>query len=259
MIAIGIIVDMELVYGPVKSLRYGSTLGINLLGPSKVCSYNCVYCHLGPTELTMNKIRKDYVFPTLDKIKAAFRVYNKKSVTSNAIVISGNGEPTLYPQFEEAVQLILELRNEHMPGTKVICLSSGAHLDSKKVVSGLNLLDERVIKVDAGSDNLLQKINAPLVRINMSKFLSGVRKLNDCVVQALFVDGEVTNTSQESLDEWIEVIGMIKPKSIQLCTLTRPGFNPAIRAVEDDVLYGIAFKLKKRTSLESHVFTAQKA
>jgi len=157
------------------------------------------------------------------------------------------------------VQLILELRNEHMPGTKVVCLSNGAHLDSKKVVSGMNLLDERVIKVDAGSDMLMQKINDPLVRINMAKFLSGVRKLNDCVVQSLFVDGEPSNSAPEFLDEWMEIIGMVKPKFVQLCTLTRPGFSTGVRAVEDDVLYGIAFKLKKRTGLESQVFVAQKA
>jgi wyosine [tRNA(Phe)-imidazoG37] synthetase (radical SAM superfamily) len=206
----------------------------------------------------MNKIRKDYEFPQLEQIKLSFREYVKKTVPTDHIVISGNGEPTLYPQFEEAVQLVLELRNEHMPQTKVICLSNGAHLDAKKVISGMNLLDERVIKVDAGSDGLMQKVNDPLVRINMAKFLSGVRKLRDCTVQALFVDGENGNANPELLDDWMEVIGMIKPKAVQLCTLTRPGFNPNVRAVEDDVLYGIAFKLKKRTSLESQVFVAQK-
>ena len=51
---------------------------------------------------------------------------------------------------------------------------------------------------------------------------------------------------------------MIKPKNVQLCTLTRPGFIPGVRAVSDDILDGIAFKLKKRTGLESHVFVAQK-
>ena len=250
---------MDLIYGPILSLRYGSTLGVNLLGQSKVCSYNCVYCHLGATELTMNKIRKDYEFPTLEQIKEAFRAYNKKSVSSQAIVISGNGEPTLYPQFEEAVQLLIELRNEHIPGTKLIALSNGAHLDSKKVVNGMNLLDERVIKVDAGSDLLMQKINDPLVRINMAKFLSGVRKLKDCVIQSLFVEGGVSNAAPEVLDDWMEIVAMIKPKMVQLCTLTRPGFRGDIRAVEDDVLYGIAFKLKKRTGLESQVFVVQKS
>jgi wyosine [tRNA(Phe)-imidazoG37] synthetase (radical SAM superfamily) len=250
---------MDVVYGPIQSLRYGSTLGINLLGSAKVCSYNCVYCHLGPTELTMNKIRKHYEFPTLDQLQAGFREYNKKSVTCDAIVISGNGEPTLYPQFEEAVELIVNLRNEHLPGKKIVVLSNGAHLDSRKVIAGMNLLDERVIKVDAGGDAIMQKVNDPLVRINMAKFLVGIRKLSDCIVQALFVSGEINNATTELIDEWMEVIGMIKPKSVQLCTLTRPGFNPAIRAVEDDVLYGIAFKLKKRTGLESQVFVTQKS
>src|SRR5271163_4034047 len=97
---------MDLIYGPVKSQRFGSTLGVNLLGATKVCSYNCVYCDLGPTEMTMNKVRKDYEFPTLDALTAAFREYVKKSVPTDAIVVSGNGEPTLYPQFDEAIQLL---------------------------------------------------------------------------------------------------------------------------------------------------------
>lgn len=249
---------MELIYGPVTSLRYGSTLGVNLLGAEKVCSYNCVYCHLGATQLTMNKVRKDYEFPSLESIKTAFREYIKKSVRTDAIVISGNGEPTLYPQFEEAAQMLVELRNEHIPGTKLVVLSNGAHLDNKKVIQGMNLLDERVIKLDAGNDGLMQRINDPLVRINMTKFLSSLRKLSDCTVQALFVQGEITNTSPEALEEWIEVVGMIKPKNVQICTITRPGFRPEFRAVDDDTLYGIAFKLKKRTGLEAQVFVANK-
>jgi wyosine [tRNA(Phe)-imidazoG37] synthetase (radical SAM superfamily) len=249
---------MKLVYGPVTSLRFGSTLGINLLGATKICSYNCTYCHLGPTEITMNKIRKDYEFPALAAVQTEFREFIKQSVTIDAVVISGNGEPTLHPEFDEAARLLGELRDEHLPERKLIVLSNGAHLDSKKVVNGLNLLDERVIKVDAGSDTLLQKLNDPLVRINMAKFLNGIAKLKDCVVQSLFVEGEGANTATEAIDEWMEVIGMIKPKSVQLCTLSRPGWKASVRAVSDDVLDGISFKLKKRTGLESEVFPAQK-
>jgi wyosine [tRNA(Phe)-imidazoG37] synthetase (radical SAM superfamily) len=251
---------MDLVYGPVKSLRYGTTLGINLLGPEKVCSYNCVYCSLGPTLLTMNKVRKDYVFPSLEQIRAAFKAYIAKSVPMEAIVLSGNGEPTLYPDFEEAMKLIVELRQEHLPGAKIIVLSNGAHLDNKKVVAGLNLADERVIKVDAGNDTLLAKVNDPLIRINMAKFLSGVRKLKDVTVQSLFFTGDVDNSNADVLDEWIEVIGMIKPNVIQLTTLTRPTpVMPGLKGLDEDALYSIAFKLKKRTSLEASVFPASKS
>lgn len=250
---------MNIVYGPVQSLRYGSTLGVNLLGAEKVCSYNCIYCHLGPTTLTMNKIRKDYEFPSLDAIKEAFRTFIRQPVISDAIVVSGNGEPTLYSDFDDAMTTIVGLRDEHLPGKKIIVLSNGAHLDSKKVVAGLNLADERVIKIDAGNDVMLQKINDPLIRINMAKFLNGFRKLKDFSVQSLFFNGEVSNLGADVVDEWIEIIGMIKPKAVQICTLSRPSLtNPNLLPADEDALYSIAFKLKKRTTLEANVFSIQK-
>lgn len=246
---------MEIVYGPVQSLRYGSTVGVNLLGNEKVCSYNCVYCSLGPTLLTMNKVRKAYRFPTLEQLRENFRAYISRSVPMDNIVVSGNGEPTLYPDFDEAMKLVLELRQEHLPNAKVIVLSNGVHLDNKKVVNGLNMIDERVIKVDAGNDGLIEKINDPLVRFSMAKFLSGVRKLSDTVVQSLFFTGEIDNTQADMVDEWIEVIGMIKPKAIQLCTITRETpLMPGLKPLDEDTLYSIAFKLKKRTTLEATVF-----
>lgn len=250
---------MDLVYGPVTSLRYGTTLGINLLGGTKVCSYNCAYCSLGPTELTMNKIRKDYEFPSLELIKESFREYIKKSVPMEAIVVSGNGEPTLHHEFDQAMKMIAELRDEHLPGLKIIVLSNGAHLDNKKVINGLNSADERVIKLDVGNDALLGKVNAPLIRTNMTKLLSGIAKLKDCTTQSLFFTGDLDNTANEMIEEWIEVIGMIKPSGIQLCTLTRPSkSSPNLRPVDEDTLYSIAFRLKKRTSLEARVFGIQK-
>jgi len=35
-------------YGPVPSRRLGRSLGINNI-PPKICTYACVYCHLGKT------------------------------------------------------------------------------------------------------------------------------------------------------------------------------------------------------------------
>lgn len=250
---------MDIVYGPVHSQRFGTTVGINLLGAEKVCSYNCVYCDLGPTTLTMNKVRKDYKFPTAEEITKSFKEYIRRPVPTDAIVVSGYGEATLHDNFEELMRVICGLRDEHVPGKKVIVLTNGAHLDNKKVVTGLNLVDERVIKVDAGNDTYLQRVNAPLIRINMAKFLPGFRKLTDFAVQSMFFKGEIDNTSGDTLDEWIEVVGMIKPKEVQLCTLSRPSrVNPQLLAIDEDALYSIAFKLKKRTGLEARVFSVQK-
>jgi wyosine [tRNA(Phe)-imidazoG37] synthetase (radical SAM superfamily) len=40
-----------IVYGPVRSRRFGRSLGINLSPCGrKLCSFDCVYCHYGATE-----------------------------------------------------------------------------------------------------------------------------------------------------------------------------------------------------------------
>jgi hypothetical protein len=76
----------------------------------------------------------------------------------------------------------------------------------------------------------------------------------------MFFTGDIDNTAADVVEEWIEVIGMIKPKKIQLCTLTRPAPNgPGLKAVDEDSLYAVAFKLKKRTNLEASVFSVQQS
>lgn len=248
----------KIAYGPVQSLRYGLTLGVNILGDQKVCSFDCGYCDLGPTQMTLQHARKEYVFPNIDQIVSSVRdaVSELKSEVL-ALVVSGNGEPTLHPDFDEVIKALLPLRHEILLGRPLIVLTNGAHLDSKKVISGLNEADERVVKLDAGSDNSLKAINSPLVRTGIAKIIDGIKKLKDCHIQSMFVCGEADNTTPERIDEWIEVMGIIKPKSVQLMTLTRQPAQPGFLAVEEDVLYSIAHKLKKRTQLEANVYSAK--
>jgi wyosine [tRNA(Phe)-imidazoG37] synthetase (radical SAM superfamily) len=45
----------EIIYGPIKSRRLGSSLGVNLLPPNgKWCNFDCLYCECG-----FNKEGKD--------------------------------------------------------------------------------------------------------------------------------------------------------------------------------------------------------
>jgi len=246
---------MPLAYGPINSRRFGLSLGVNPLGPDKVCSFDCRYCDLGLSVMTMNKIRKELVFPARAEIVEAVRQELRKNHEGlSAITFSGNGEPTLHPEFEELVSDILVARNELAPQAKLIALSNGAHLDSKKVIVGMNKLDVRVLKLDAGSDKVMKALNAPLVRRNLSQLLTGFKKLNNCVIQAMFVKGAIDNTQNSDIDEWVELIGMIQPAGVQLLTVTRPPADSAILPVEEDLLYSIAFKLKKRTQLEAQIF-----
>jgi len=172
----------------------------------------------------------------------------------NAITISGNGEPTLHPEFLECVEAILAARNELMPETKVVVLSNGAHCDNRRVVHGLNLVDERMIKIDAGSENAFKRINKPLVRANLSKITSGARKLKDLVVQSLFVQGSVDNTAIEDIEEWLEIVGIVQPRLVHLTTISRVPAIPGLTKASEDTLYTIASRLKRKLQVECLVF-----
>jgi wyosine [tRNA(Phe)-imidazoG37] synthetase (radical SAM superfamily) len=249
---------MPLVYGPIESRRFGPSLGINCLGREKLCSFDCPYCDLERSEITMSRIRKETRFPDRSKIvNEAREALREHGETCNAITLSGNGEPTLYPEFEELVTDLKQVRLELAPKAKLVVLSNGAHLDSKKVIGGMNNVDVRAIKLDAGSDKVLKAVNAPLVRRNLAQFLEGIKKLDDCVIQSMFVTGSTDNTGSADVDEWVELIGMIKPVGVHLMTINRPPNTKTVRPVDDDSLYSIAFKLKKRTQIEAQVFSGK--
>jgi len=59
------------IYGPVDSRRLGRSLGINLSAIDyKVCSFNCVYCHYGRTEIKSLQTDRSSVPSAADVLKA---------------------------------------------------------------------------------------------------------------------------------------------------------------------------------------------
>ena len=250
---------MGLAYGPVLSRRLGRSLGINPLGDTKICSFDCTYCDLGPTEIKMNQLKTYEKFPKLDDIEEAVREALREQSHDEPVdwlTFAGHGEPTLYPEFPEAIERILQVRDELAPNAKVTVLSNGAHLESRKMISAMNRLDERMIKVDAGNEAVLKIINNPLIRAGLQKVISGSRSLDDCIVQSLFIKGddEVANSMDRYIEDWMEVVGIIKPKAVHLYTLRYVPSQPNLMPADEDLLYTIASKLKRRTMIEASVF-----
>src|SRR5579862_1037786 len=128
-------------YGPVKSRRLGSSLGVNILPFGvKVCSFNCNYCQCGWTTDTVDSAAlSKYRFPTVQEIGSGLRKalldLKAKGEKLDCITLAGNGEPTLHPDFLPVVKEVLSVRDEVMPGVRVDILSNAAHLDRAAVRS----------------------------------------------------------------------------------------------------------------------------
>ena len=102
----------EIVFGPIRSRRLGSSLGVNLLPlEGKLCNFDCVYCECG-----WNKDgRTGGNFPPLADIEAALEKKMSEAasegVAIDSITFSGNGEPTIHPDFPQVIDITLKLRD----------------------------------------------------------------------------------------------------------------------------------------------------
>ncbi len=247
----------SITYGPFPTRRKGFSLGINLLPAEyKLCNFNCIYCQCGWSRYTYQDIKKmGYDYPGLSEVKKeverTFINIKKGFLTKpNNIVISGNGEPTLYPELNESIDILIDLRDFYLPEVPISVLSDGTRLHLENVIKALNKIDERIIKLDAGSDELLQKVCIPLEDFSISYLLTHIRKLKDVIIQTCFVDGIVSNIMEDNIIKWLALLKEIKPRFVQIYSLDRIPPAPNLKKVPFVVLESIASRVRKETGIE---------
>lgn len=224
----GILFD-EIVFGPVKSRRFGISLGINLLPlHGKFCSFNCIYCECGLTD--DHKKEKPVLF-TAAEIKASlqsrFKALKAGGLNPDNITFAGNGEPTMHPEFETIVENTIQLRNEYFPKAKTTVLSNATRLDRPNVKRALLRIDNNVLKLDAGTNETFVAINRPTSPITIEKVIEELIAFDGkLVIQTMLIRGEVDgkyvdNTTEEELSLWLNYIQDINPKHVMLYPIDR--------------------------------------
>ena len=112
----------EIVYGPIHSRRLGVSLGMNLMPiDGKLCSFNCIYCECG-----FNQPMLHPVLPSRAQVREALKDkllrLQAEQITPDVITFSGNGEPTMHPEFEGIIEDTCALRDAYCPNAKVSVL-----------------------------------------------------------------------------------------------------------------------------------------
>ncbi|HEV3028018.1 MAG TPA: radical SAM protein [Planctomycetota bacterium] len=247
-------------YGPVKSRRLGASLGVNILPFGvKVCSFNCNYCQCGWTTDTVDpQALAKYAFPSArdvgDGLRKTLEGLKAKGEPLDCITLAGNGEPTLHPDFLAVVKAVLSARDEIMPGVRVDILSNAAHLDRPAVVEGLNLLDARYMKLDAGSEEQFLNMNSPVTEVGIWDVVQQLPKLKDFTIQAMFTHGRRDNTDSKSVIDWINIVKRVKPRSVQIYSVDRFPADKKITKVDRGLLDEIAQALTEQTGIPAEVF-----
>ena len=246
-----------ILYGPINSRRLGSSLGINLLATAyKPCSFNCLYCHYGWTKVHKRDVSSCLAdFPSVEQVKEALEErLSRNPDGADYITFSGNGEPCLHPEFDRMVEVALEARNKYAPKAKVAILSNSTCLDDERVMSGLKRLEVKIMKLDAGSEETLRKLNRPCSGIAFKDVMENLRKLDDIIIQSIFVEGRLDNTREEEVDRWIEKLSFTGPKEVQIYSIDRPSADEGLALVSKDRLRQIAKRAEELCGIPVKAF-----
>ncbi|MFW6019447.1 MAG: radical SAM protein [Bacteroidales bacterium] len=259
----GILYD-SIVYGPVKSRRFGISLGINVLPEdSKVCSFDCIYCEVGWNSNFRDKNStaqfhdRNAIYQSLTERLIDLK---ERHLTPDTITFSGNGEPTLHPEFSHIVEDIKIIRNKYVPNTKITVLSNSTTLNDASVFKTLNNIENNIMKLDAGSQSLFNLINQPAYNIHIKDIVENLKKFNGKLyIQTMFLRGihdgkQVDNTTAEEVKKWLAHIKAINPKGVLLYSIDRATPNHTIQKIQYDELEQIAGKVRE-LGIEAHSYS----
>ena len=215
----------ELVFGPIKSRRLGSSLGINISPEhGKLCNFDCIYCECG-----WNKDgRDDTRIPTPEELERALRSRLescvKDGIKLDSITFSGDGESTLHPQFPKMIDIALALRDEFYPSCRVSVLSNATNITNPLVVEALKRVDEPILKLDAPTAALAEIINKPQCVYDPAKVAEWMSVFNgNFTLQTIFIKSKEFDTSSpEVLNGLFRLIRQVRPRKIMFYTVARP-------------------------------------
>jgi len=240
------LVKEELVYGPLLSRRLGRSLGVNLLGfGEKVCSFNCRYCQCGWTMHPTMEIGERVVdLPSVENVASALesklQQLRREKVPIDAITFSGNGEPTLHPELGVIVKAASALRDRYAPGSKLALLSNSSTVHRPEVRAALEVVDLKLMKLDAGGETLMRRINLPARGFDFARMVNGLAQLDGVLLQSMFVWGRVENTDPFAIRDWAGRVAEIRPLGVQVYTIDRIPADQDLRPVPWAVLVSIA-------------------
>ena len=244
----------EIIYGPVNSRRLGRSLGINLLPTgSKVCSFDCVYCQYGRTRIkTLDPGPEG--FPTLGEVMAAVETALKAGPAFDSFTFSGNGEPTLHPQWPEIVEAVRQLRDRYRPDARLTLLSNASTATRPVVRATLARLEVPILKLDAGDEATLAAINRPAKGIRVQAIIEGLADVPGLIIQSLMLEGAVRNSAGPAFENWLGALARLKPIQVQVYSTDRPVPEAGVERVPPERLQQIAARALSQTGLDVRAY-----
>ncbi|GMB89649.1 Radical SAM domain-containing protein [Helicobacter ailurogastricus] len=213
------------IFGPLKSRRFGWSLGIDVSGQAKQCNFDCLYCELTahkPTARMQNVLPPDFL------LNALKRALEKITTPLNVLTTTANGEPTLYPHLKE---LIIGMQALVPSGVQTLILSNGSRLGVPEVQEALMHYDIVKFSLDAVCKKVFSRVDRPHKDLSLEKILNGILDFAQkyrgfLVAEVLLVAG--VNDSEAHIKDLASFLRRVPNLArVDLSTIDRP---PAYKA-----------------------------
>jgi wyosine [tRNA(Phe)-imidazoG37] synthetase (radical SAM superfamily) len=263
------------VYAVISQRARGLSIGINM-NPDKQCNFNCLYCEVDRDEPGLDaKVNVRVMIHELTALLTlafagrmrelpAFQHTPEELLTLKEVALSGNGEPTLCPNFGEIVREIVHLRSQgRFPFFKLVLITNSTGLDRAEVAAGLaafNASDEIWAKLDAGTQDYLERINRPLVNLDqVLKNILAVAQRRPVIIQSLFPCLNAEDVASAEIDAYCQQLANLKQAGaqislVQVYSAHRPPHSPTVGHLPLRSLMRIAQHIREVVGLRAEVF-----
>jgi wyosine [tRNA(Phe)-imidazoG37] synthetase (radical SAM superfamily) len=236
-----------IVYGPVYAPQLGRSLGVDPLPPPyRLCTYDCVYCPFPPQPPGLRGTH----WPTPGEVGSAIANALPEAGPLDSITITGHGEPTLHPRFGSLVAEVLSAARHARPGVPVRIVTNGSMVCQEDVRRALDLLDERIVKLDAAPERVCRAAAGhPLGAV-----IATLPLLRDMTILSCFVEGAVENTDVDSVREWVDLLAELRPQAVHIFTPSWPACEAGVVPAPAWRLDEIAAQLEEQSGIHPLVY-----
>ncbi len=241
--------QQDIVYGPIHSRRLGRSLGINLLPTKrKLCTFDCIYCQYGSFDPV--SLAEGYKgFPSSETVLRRIAEALQQRPLPDYITFSGNGEPTLHPEFPDIVARLGRLRDQICPDVRLAILSNSSRIHRADIREAVEQLDEPIMKLDAGDPATFAQMNRPGPGVTLEKILAGLSAMPRLVIQSLIIDGEIQNVRGEAHNAWLSMLSRLSPAMVQIYSTERPVAETGVDRVSKATLQELANDAERNTGV----------
>ncbi len=263
------------VYLTVSARARGLSVGVNV-NPDRLCNFDCVYCEVDrrtppPAGVLDVAAMAAELQDTLSLVASgriqshpAYHTLPKELLTLRHVALSGDGEPTISPHFGDALEAVVHVRARgSFPFFKIVLITNGTGLDQPAVLHGLRLFTERDevwAKLDAGTQEYMERINAPQVPLKtvLANILALARQ-RPVIIQSMFSTLHGQGPTNAEVEAYLARLRELKAAGaniplVQVYSPTRPMARDECGHLPLRQLSEIAKLIRTTTGLTAEVF-----